>query len=551
MQWILESQKIPSDADELQNILLKNRGIADAEVFFSPPSPLDLSMEELGFDAREKEKAIEVISRGCTDNKDVLIFGDYDADGICATAVLWEGLQSLGCVARPFIPHREKHGYGLTVAAIQEIIDAKKPDLIVTVDNGIVAHSAAAFAKEQGITLIISDHHQPERNSSGAYTYPEAAAVFHTTKLCGTTVAWMLARELGAKNIEKSLDLCGLATISDQVPLKDANRAFAKYGVEALHTTKRVGLRALFKEASVRQAELDSYSVGFTVAPRINAMGRLSHGMDALRLLCTKNSERATQLASTLGQTNVQRQDITLDQFTEAVSQVSIQVEESIVVAHSASFHEGVIGLIAGRLAEKYSKPALVMSINEKGIKGSARSVKGVNITELLRSVREHLNEVGGHPMAGGFSLSHENLEIFKTSIFAAAKKTIHKEFLIPMLELECQLPCSMIAEEVCEMIEQFAPFGSDNHKPVFSFGRVRVVGKQTMGKENQHLKLLFEPEDFSASPIEGLWWRKGEREKEFKVGQIVECAGFMECSSWKGKKKMQVVLKDVQTNIN
>jgi single-stranded-DNA-specific exonuclease len=547
MQWLLESQDIPKNQEELKKILLSNRKISDSTNFFNPTPPSELSLEELGFDAARSAQAVAVILQAVADKKDIVIFGDYDADGICATAVLWEGLQSLGCVARPFIPHREKHGYGVTKKAVEEISAAKRPDLIITVDNGIVAHAAAAFARTAGIPLVISDHHQAETNPAGELLYPEAAGIFHTTLLCGTTVAWMLARELGAPNMQESLDLCGLATISDQVPLVGANRVFAKYGVEALRRTTRVGLQALYTEAGVRQAELDSYSVGFTVAPRINAMGRLSHGMDALRLLCTKSNERAAQLASILGQTNIQRQDITLDQFNAAVAQVSIQVEESIVVAHSPEFHEGIIGLIAGRLVEKYAKPALVMSVGEKGIKGSARSVKGVNITELLRSVREHLTEVGGHPMAGGFSVTHEKLTVFKSSIFAAAKKTIRKELLIPSLVLDCQLPLSLISEAVCLMIEEFAPFGSNNQKPIFSLGKVRIVGKQTMGKEKQHLKFLIEPTDFSTAPIEGLWWRKGGLEEHFSVGQVVTCAGYLECSSWNGKKKMQVVVKDVQ----
>ncbi len=546
MQWLLQAQDIPQTSEELIQILLANRGIKDAPAFFAPKQPQALTLDDLQISASEAAQAVTTIKAFCTAKKDILIFGDYDADGICATAVLWEALQSLGCVARPFIPQRDKHGYGLTRGVLEEIIAAKKPDLIITVDNGIVAHSAAQFAREQGITLIISDHHQPEVDGDGNSIYPDAEAIFHTTKLCGTTVAWVLARELGAPSIMHSLDLCGLATISDQVPLQDANRAFAAAGVTAIRTSKRVGLQALCTEAGVRQAELDSYSIGFTVAPRINAMGRLTHGMDALRLLCTKNQERARELAQILGETNVQRQDITLDQLEEAVTQVSLQIEESIVIAHSPSFHEGIIGLIAGRLVEKYAKPALVMSVGERYIKGSARSVKGVNITELLRSVREHLLEVGGHPMAGGFSVSHEKLEIFKTAIFTMAKQTIQKELLIPSLELDCALPCSLVTEEVCHAIEKFAPFGSGNHKPVFSFGTVRIVGKQAMGKEQQHLKVMFEPEDFSASPIEGLWWRNGALEKELKIGQLVQCAGYMECSTWKGKRKMQVVVKDM-----
>lgn len=546
MQWQYQTDKIPQDLQELETVLLENRSVSESVAFFKPPHPNDFSLAELGFVVAQAEAAVQCIQTACQEKKDILIFGDYDADGICATAVLWEALADLGCIARPFIPVRDKHGYGLTIAALEEIIAHKKPDMIITVDNGIVAHPAAKFAQEQGIQLIISDHHQPEK-TEGVIEYPPAEAIFHTTQLCGTTVAWVLGRELGAQNTAQTLDLCGLATISDQVPLKDANRAFAYHGIAALNTTQRIGIKALCEDAGAVQAELDSYSIGFTIAPRINAMGRLSHGLDALRLLCTKNMLRARELASILGETNVQRQDITTEQLSEAVSQVEVQVHESVVIAHSRNFHEGVIGLIAGRLVEKFSKPALVMSVTETYIKGSARSVAGVNVTELLRSVREELSEVGGHPMAGGFSLTHEKLETFKTKLFAMAKKTIDAQLLIPSLELECQLPANLLAEETCTLVEKFAPFGSQNHKPIFGFTQMRVVGCKTMGKEHQHLKLIIEPADFTADPIDALWWRHGEDATQFSSGQVIACAGYLECSSWKGKKRMQLVLKDVQ----
>ena len=307
-----------------------------------------------------------------------------------------------------------------------------------------------------------------------------------------------------------------------------------------------MGLRALFQQANISPDTIDSYTVGFLISPRINAMGRLSHGMDALRLLCTQNKGRAAQLAETLADTNVERQDITQSQLEEAMMQVHIQSEESILIAHSSEFHEGVIGLIAGKLVEKYSKPALVMSISEKGIKGSARSLKGINITELLREVREHLLEVGGHPMAGGFSLTQEKLEIFKTAIFTLARTKIDKQMLIPTKILECQIPFSLITNELCILMEKFAPFGSENSKPLFSFGKVRIAAKHALGKEGKHLKLLLEPLDASLPPVEALYWRNGHRLEEFVVGQAVECAGLVECSTWKGKSKIQIVLKDI-----
>lgn len=546
MQWQFLSTSKPKNIEALTEILLSNRGVSDAEIFFHPPHPETLSLKSLGFDKNEVAKAVSSILEAIAAKKDILLFGDYDADGISATATLWEALKSLDCVARPFIPQRDKHGYGLTVGVLQEIIEHKKPDLIITVDNGIVAHAAAQFAKDQGIPLIISDHHQPEVNEQGEYLYPPAEAIVHTTKLCGTTVAWVLARELGSATVKDSLDLAGLATISDQVPLKDANRAFAYHGLAVMRKTHRLGLRALFKQAGIVAETIDSYTVGFGISPRINAMGRLAHGMDALRLLCTQNADRAEQLAGLLSSMNVERQDITQTQLEEAMLQVKIQSEESIIIAHSPEFHEGVIGLIAGKLAERFYKPALVMSMSEKGIKGSARSVKGVNITELLRKGREHLLEVGGHPMAGGFSLSHEKLEVFKSAMFTIARNSISKELLIPTKILECELPPALIDENLCSILEKFAPFGSENNRPVFSLGAVRVVSKQLLGKEGKHLKLQLEPTDFSASPLEALYWGNGHRLNEIQIGQVVAVAGMVECSTWKGRTKIQIILKDL-----
>jgi single-stranded-DNA-specific exonuclease len=546
MQWQYTHQSIPETLGELTEVLLKNRSITDVEEFFHPSHPQTLTLQSLGFNEEQVALAVSKIKQACADEKDILIFGDYDADGICATATLWEALKDLGCTARPFIPHREKHGYGLTVAALQEIIEQKKPDLIITVDNAIVAHAAAQYAAEQQVPLIITDHHQPEVDKDGKAYFPQAEAIVHTTKLCGTTVAWILARELGSRTVKDSLDLCGLATISDQVPLKAANRSFAYHGIKALQLSHRMGLRALFQQAAIKPETIDGYTVGFVISPRINAMGRLAHGMDALRLLCTQNKGRAAQLADTLANMNVERQDITQTQLEEAMLQVAVQSEESIVIAESSEFHEGVIGLIAGRLVEKYAKPALVMSISEKGIKGSARSLKGINITELLRGVREHLLEVGGHPMAGGFSVSHEKLEIFKTAVFTLARKTIDKQMLIPTKVLECQIPFSLVGAELCVLMDKFAPFGSENNKPLFSFGQLTVVGKQALGKEGKHLKLLLESPESTTGPIEALYWRNGHRLDEFSVGQQILCAGQVECSVWKGTAKIQIIIKDL-----
>lgn len=550
MHWQYSSKEYPTSLAQLTQVLLNNRGISDVELFFHPPHPETISVADLGFDVEEMARAVSYIHEACRQKKDIVIFGDYDADGISATATLWEALADLGCTARPFIPHREKHGYGLTVAALQEIITEKKPDLLITVDNAIVAHAAAQYAAENDVPLIITDHHQAEKDARGQSYYPKAVAVVHTTKLCGTTVAWILARELGATHVAKSLDLCGLATISDQVPLQGANRSFAFHGIKALQQSHRLGLRALYTEAKITQANIDSFTVGYLISPRINAMGRLAHGMDALRLLCTQNMGRAAQLASTLASMNVERQDMTQSQLDLAVAQVQKQEMESIVIAVSDEFHEGVIGLIAGKLVERFSKPALVMSVSERSIKGSARSLPGINITELLRSVRQHLQEVGGHPMAGGFSLNHEQLEQFKVAIFTQARTTISQELLVPSITVDCKIPLSLVNQELCVLLDKFAPFGSGNAKPLFSFTNLRVVGSQLLGKEKQHLKLLLESLDFSTSPIEALFWRQAKLIDGCSVGQQLDCVGQVECSTWNGKTKVQMILKDITASI-
>lgn len=557
MRWQLLSQDIPQTVSETMALMLANRGITDAERFFNPPHPENLTLAELGFDESAMQKAVKLILQACSSNQKVVIFGDYDADGISATAVLWQSLKSVGCIAKPFIPQRDKHGYGLSVGALQEIITADKPDVLITVDNGIVAHKAAAFAKEQGLQLIISDHHQPEVDESGRQYFPPADAIVHTTKLCGTTVAWILGRELVRANDaaqqtktvarQDGLDLCGLATISDQVPLLGANRSFAFHGISALQKTQRVGLRALYTLAGIDAQTIDNYTVGFVLSPRVNAMGRLAHGLDALRLFCTTSPERAVELAGVLSSMNVERQDMTQEQLDLAIEQVQVQINESILIAHSPEFHEGVIGLIAGRLVEKFSKPAIVLSVGEKSIKGSARSVAGVNITELMRQVREDLLEVGGHPMAGGLSVAHEKLEVVKSRLFTLAKEQIDATLLVPSLIAECELPLQLLTAELVTELQQCAPFGSGNHKPNFVLNDLRIISCQVLGKEGRHLKIVLEPTDFSSPPIEALYWQNGHRCDDFPVGTKLHCMAQLESNTWKGRTKLQLIVKDCQ----
>src|SRR5258708_712931 len=261
------------------------------------------------------QKAVARILEARDKKQDVFLFGDYDADGVSATAILWEGLQSIGVVARPFIPHRSKNGYGLSVKTLESVLAGKRPDLLITVDNGIVAHDAFRMLKELKIDAILTDHHSREKK------VPDALAVIHTTQLCGSTVAWFLARELSKTAARDSLDLTAIATIADQMPLSGVNRSFVKFGLEALRRTRRVGLQLLIAKAGLEPTQLNVSAINYGIAPRINAMGRLKHGMDALRLICTKNMQRADQLVKELNETNVSRQELTRSKLANALEQ--------------------------------------------------------------------------------------------------------------------------------------------------------------------------------------------------------------------------------------
>lgn len=549
MLWQYLSDAVPENSEELESILLANRKVTDSEAYFKPKHPRDFSLAEVSIDETAMKVAVERIKKAAASKEKVLIFGDYDADGISATAILWNALKTIGVVAVPFIPRRDTHGYGITQKALDEIIAAGKPALIITVDNGIVAHQPIAYAVKQGIDVILTDHHQPDKNDKGVEIFPPAMAVVHTTKLCGSGVSWMLARELNPEAALQQLDIAALATIADQVPLQNANRSIAIHGLAALRKTRKVGLKALSELSNIDLSTLTAGSVGYTLAPKINAMGRLAHGLDALRLLCTGSWETARKLARTLADTNVNRQDLTQDQLETAIKQAELHKGESIIFVTSTEFHEGVIGLIAGRLVELFHKPALVMSLNTKAAKGSARSVVGVNVVELLRLVREDLLEVGGHPMAAGFGVSLEKIEMVRDKLFAVAKESIGADLLIPQLTADCKLPFSLATVETAETLNKFEPFGSGNPEPAFVFENMKVLGVQTIGKEQQHLKIMLCDCEDEKNRCESVFWRKGELSQKIKVGTTISLLGRLELNEWKGKKKIQLVVKDISTS--
>jgi len=533
MRFVLKSPKIPTSQEELKELLLANRSITDADAFLNPQHPNSLSPEAVGIDASEMEKAIRRIKKAISKKEKIVVFGDYDADGICASAVLWQTLVNAGADAIPFIPDRITHGYGLSTKAIQTIIESEKPALIVTVDNGIVAHEAAEFTKKQGIDLIISDHHQPEEK------LPTAFAIVHTTQLCGATVAWMIARELDEKSAEKQLDLCAIATIADQVRLVGPNRSFAYHGLKALAETERPGLLSLFESSAIDKKTINTGTVGFQIGPRINAAGRIGDGISALRLLCTEKRSAADRIAKELTTLNTERQDMTVKAVEEAQKQVASQQDEYLLIAASPDYHEGVIGLVAGRLTEEFHKPSIVFATGEKSIKGSARSVYGINVVELIRSESANLTSVGGHPMAAGLGLLPDMFEEVKKNLFAVAKKMIDPVLLEESVSADCVLSHEMISLETIETISALAPFGSGNSQPRFLLQNIEIADVKSIGRESKHSKIFIKLSD--GRVLEAVQWNVTP--DQINLAGVNEIVARLKMIEWRGRKKVELVL--------
>ncbi len=541
MQWKIQSAHQPNTFQEVESLLLQNRGITDSNSFFNPKHPNDISLSEVGMSKKAMTTAAKILEELRSSQQKVVIFGDYDADGVCATAIMWLGLKQFGITAVPFIPRRDKHGYGLSVGAVSEIIAEHAPQLIITVDNGIVAHEAVAFAQSKNCRVIVTDHHQTDEKQNSA------EAVLHTTDLCGATVAYMVvAALLKGQDCSPLLDLAALATIADQVPMLGANRSFAFHGLAVLRQSPRKGIKALLEVAGIVQYTITSEDIGFGIAPRINAMGRLAHGLDALRLLCSSNTERVAYLATTLSQTNTQRQLLTKELFEGALEVAEKQQSEHVIITASTEYHEGVIGLLAGRLAQQFSKPAIVISISETTAKASVRSIPGVDIVAFLRSSRDLMTSLGGHTMAAGFGAEVSKLPQLQAALFAYAKKAISKEQLQPVRMAECKLPHSVVSLELLNTIDKFSPFGPGNTAPIFLLSELTVLQVKAVGKQADHLQCTVSLPG-TVQPLKLIGWGLGLRANEFNAGDIIECIGQLQKNSWRDRVSLQCVMSDIR----
>lgn len=544
--WDISAEYDPKKS--LVDQLLESRGIVSREEkdkFLNPP-PFnnwfkDLPKELLVSLKKSRDLIKEFISEG----KPIVIHGDYDADGICATAILYKTLkedleydQVYG-----FIPSRFEHGYGLSEASIQAALDLVEPEyrgeetLFITVDTGITAVEEVEELKKLGHKIIITDHHQKLKQD------PKADVVVWYDQVVGATVAYLLAVSLGHKNGDL-ISYCCIATITDLQPVLYFNRTIVKEGLELINSKPPLGIKSLLEVAGKGDREITTGDLGWIIGPRLNASGRIKDPNMALDLLLEKDPEKASSVAWELNQINSQRQDKTLEMF-EIAKEIDEDEMPRIILSHDENYHEGIIGLVASRLVKKYYRPAVVISTSEEIAKGSVRSVKGVDIIETLRKVDYLFTSLGGHPMAAGFSIHKKNIPELKKFLDDFSNKNISEDMITKRLSIDMKIPAEMVNKKLMDEINLMRPYGMGNREPVFTSSGLKVAGVNLVGRENQHLSLrLFAKEKI----IKSIFFNYVDYlDTDINTGDEIDIAYTLNKNEYNGKVYIDLILKDVK----
>lgn len=452
---------------------------------------------------KDMDRAVEILGEKIRQGVKIRIIGDYDADGICSAYILIRGLTACGARADTVIPHRMKDGYGLNDTLIEEAA-ADGIDTIVTCDNGIAAGEQTALAKEHGMTVIVTDHHEVpyEEGADGkrVFLLPEAAAVVDPKQagcgypfqgICGAVVAyklvWQLLRKLGAEGAEELLDelleIAAFATVCDVMELRDENRIIVKCGLKSMRHTANLGLRALIEACGLEGKELSAYHIGFILGPCMNATGRLDTAQRALALLQSSDRAEAVRLANELRELNESRKQMTQAGVLQAVELMegSGWKDDRVLVVYLPEVHESLAGIIAGRIREKYGRPAFVLTLGEEGVKGSGRSVEGYHMYEEMTACKELFTKYGGHRMAAGLSMKEENVEEFRRKLNACCRLT--EEDLEEKVHIDVAMPFAYLTKPFVEQLALLEPFGVGNAKPVFAQKGVHIISGRILGK--------------------------------------------------------------------
>ena len=541
-KWIIREDVEVKTLNNLIETLLKQRTIKgiDKNAFLIPPHPKDFIEKDIEFKSVKKhaKSAIQLILKAIENNEKIVIYGDYDVDGVTSTAIIWRAIHNKFGYKNiePFIPNRFEDGYGLSKDVIKTLSE-NGANLILTVDCGIVSIEEVDYAKKLGLTIIISDHHQPEKE------LPKADEIVHSTNATGAGIAWIIANELLDTDNNCFLGLASMGTIADLQPLLGFNRSIVYHGLKNLNSNPPIGITKLLQFAGIENTEIDTYHVGWQIGPRINATGRLTNATDSLRLLCTDSTSQATKLAKEINETNKTRQTQTQDGQNFAISQLNKDDLPPIIITASENYHDGIIGLVAGRLTQTYNRPSIAIAIDNSNhiAKGSARSIKQVDLIKLLRKHKNLFEKVGGHTMAAGFSIKIENIEKLKKELYKDLKNEIfQKEIMIDL-----KLSPSLITEDTVYEINKLKPFGVGNTSPVFVSINMTIYNYMTFGKENNHLKLFLTKDN---ERITAVGFGLGYLSKSLTPNQHIDVAYQLIINEWNNQKTVELRVKDIHT---
>ncbi|MFV9510929.1 single-stranded-DNA-specific exonuclease RecJ [Tepidibacillus sp. LV47] len=528
--------------------LLAIRGIKekeDIERFLN----YDIMMLYDPFLFTDMKKAVDRIFTAIKKGEKILIYGDYDADGVTSTTIMYKTLKQIGANFDYYIPNRFSEGYGLNKEALVEAAK-KKFQVVITVDTGISAIEEAKLAKQLGLDLIITDHHEPKEILPDAFAIinpkiPEETYPFKL--LAGVGVAFKFAHALLKRIPIEYIDIAAIGTIGDLVPLVDENRIIASIGLERLTKTKHIGLRALLDEAGLKDKKITTGHVGFGIVPRINASGRLETADYAVKLFITEDQELAKELAHVLGSMNQERQgiveDITQEAF-EIIEKEEMENDKVLVVAKE-NWNVGVVGIVASRILEKYYRPTIVLSVDPatKMAKGSARSIEGYDIYQALTRIKDILSHFGGHKQAAGLSIEEKNIPLLRDKLNQLAEEWLSEEDYIPIEKIDMVCNLDQITIPFIEQIEKMEPFGIGNPSPKWLIEQIEVARTSTIGKENQHLKMILTNQN---KTIEALAFKMGDLNKEIAASSEIRVLGELNINEWNGEKKPQIMVQDI-----
>lgn len=549
------------DYDALPDVILANRSLTSEHLSDSPEILNDPYL------MRDMDRIVERVAKAIRSGEHIVVFGDYDVDGVTSTAVLLDFFDSVGAHASFLLPDRYRDGYGIKPPGVARALKMGA-QLIVTADNGISAFEAVDTANAAGVDVVVIDHHHPQADHECPQRdkLPDALALVNPNRsdctypfkgLAAVGLAFKVVQALASEFIVESerrrylnalLDLVALGTVADMAPMIAENRLLTRHGMQVLSRTPRPGLQALKAVARATHRSVDTTTIGFFLGPRINSAGRLSSADLALDLLRSDDHARAQRLADTLNGLNGERQTLQSDGMAQAERMVEEEGLDAqrILVVRGENWHLGVVGLIAGRLVEKFYRPALVCThFRKDGIyTGSARTAGGYNIVEAIFRVSDLLTEFGGHADAAGFSVPADKYPEFRARLIADATERLSEDALTPQLEADVVLKPPDISLATVEALGKLAPFGAKNESPRFVARNCRIADARAVGR-GAHLKLSV---DTGANLHDAIWFRNGERVYELSVGDRVDLAFALDANTWQGRTKVQMVVEDMRS---